>query len=248
MAGKYGPASAVFLIDGYDMLSNKLKGLRHKITALNSDTTGLGDSFEEHTPSGVKKVEISQDGAFFDTTTNRIHDAMSSKVPATPQADVRIACLAFAGQTIGNMFWGALGAFSMAYEVLNEGEGLTKANVDYVVTGQAELGTILQELEAKTADWNTGSAESYDGAASSSAGGVGYLQNTAGSGFTAFVGTFIDSSDDTTFGTLLAMTGSVAEPRAERKTVSGTVERYLAFDGNVTGTGTITVWAGFARL
>lgn len=83
--------------------------------------------------------------------------------------------------------------------------------------------------------------------ANSSGGGVGYLQNTAGSGFTNFVGTIQDSPDDITYAALVTFADSVADPQAQRIEVSGTVDRYLSFNGNVTGAGTITVFSGFAR-
>jgi hypothetical protein len=78
-------------------------------------------------------------------------------------------------------------------------------------------------------------------------GGAGYLEVTASTGFTNFVGKIKHSSDDSTYADLITFTDNVSAPFAERKTVSGTVHRYLAFDGDVTGTGSITAWAGFAR-
>ena len=44
------------------------------------------------------------------------------------------------------------------------------------------------------------------------------------------------------------MTDNVSDPFAERKTVAGTIDRYVVIDGNVTGSGSITVFAGLARL
>ena len=78
-------------------------------------------------------------------------------------------------------------------------------------------------------------------------GGVGYLQVTAGSGFTNFVGKVRDSPDDSTWADLLSFTDDVTDPFAERVTAAGVVDRYLAFDGNVTGAGTITAFCGFSR-
>ena len=68
----------------------------------------------------------------------------------------------------------------------------------------------------------------------------------AATGFSAFVGTIQHSADDISFASLIDFTDLTAVG-AERKTVSGTVNRYLAFSGNVTGSGSITVFAGFAR-
>lgn len=244
-AGKFGPSSSLLLLDGYNILSNKATSMRHKIIALTSDTTGLGDTFEEHAPTGIRRLEVVQDGAFFDTTALYSHAAFSGSVPTSAQQAVRVMCMAFSGNTIGYDFYGVSGAYSNSYEVLNEGSDLTKVNVEYVCTGAGDAnGKILQVLEAKTADWNQASV---DNSASSANGGSGYIQCTAGSGFSNFEGKIQHSADDASWADLITFTASVADPYAERKTVTGTVNRYLRFTGNVTGSGTITVFAGFSR-
>ncbi len=82
-------------------------------------------------------------------------------------------------------------------------------------------------------------------------GGVGYLQVLAGSGFTNFVGTVRHSVDNSVWADLVVFTDTEAVFNAkERKAtaaVTTVVRRYLAFKGDVTGVGTITVFAGFAR-
>jgi hypothetical protein len=79
------------------------------------------------------------------------------------------------------------------------------------------------------------------------AGGVGYLEVTACTGFTNFVGKLRDSADDTTYADLITFTDNVVAPFAQRSTVAGVVDRYVCFDGNVTGTGSITAFCGLAR-
>jgi hypothetical protein len=78
-------------------------------------------------------------------------------------------------------------------------------------------------------------------------GGAGYQQVSAFSGFTGFIGKIRSSADDVTYADLITFTNVTAAPAAERKTVTGTVDRYLCFDGDVTGAGSITPFAGFAR-
>jgi len=160
--GKFGPASALILVDGYDLTASKPGTMDVSDEAVTIETTGLGDSFREHTPTGLRQVEMSLAGALFDTTANRSHDAFSSFVPSTPQATARVICLGFAGQTIGSPFVGMQGAWTMDYKVLVEQNDLQRVNADYQITGQKDDGIILQELEAKTADWNTEAAESFD--------------------------------------------------------------------------------------
>jgi len=78
-------------------------------------------------------------------------------------------------------------------------------------------------------------------------GAAGYLQVPSVSGFTNFVGKIRDSDDDITYADLITFADNVSAPFAERKTVSGVVERYTAFDGDTTGAGSITAFCGLAR-
>jgi len=245
-AGKFGPASGILLLDGYNLLANKVTGLREKASSQLTDTTGIGDTFEEQTPTGLTTLEVAQEGGFFDTSTTGSHAAFNASVPTSPQATVRTLCVGFAGQTTGYPFTGFEGAYEQDYSVTAEMGNLQKADVTYTMTGARSAGLILQPLATKTADWNTEST-SVDNAASSAAGGVGFMQCTAASGFSAFVGSITHSTDDTTFASLIAFTDNVTSPYAERKEVSGTVNRYLAFSGNVTGSGSITIFCGFSR-
>jgi hypothetical protein len=107
---------------------------------------------------------------------------------------------------------------------------------------------IVQNLVAKTADWNTKTLGTVvDSGAGSSSGGAGYLEVTAMSGFTGFVGKIRDSPDDVTYADLVTFSNVTAGPAAERVAVAGSVDRYLSFNGDVTGTGSITPFVGFAR-
>jgi len=245
-AGKFGPASGILLVDGYNILSNKVTGLTEKATSELTDTTGLGDTAYETAPVGMTTMEVTQDGAFFDTTALYSHAAFSASVPTTPQTAARIMCVGFAGQTTGYPFTGCEGTYSDSYEVVAELGNLQKANVSYAMTGTRSAGLILQPLAAKTDSWDTTSSP-VDNAASSSAGGVGFIQCTAASGFSGFVGKVRHSADDSTYADLLLFTDNVSAPFAERVTVSGTVNRYLSFTGLISGTGSITIFAGFAR-
>ena len=227
---KFGSQSVLFFVDGYNLISNKLKALRYKHSAMQERTDGLGDAWEESTPTGLSSAELAQDGAFFDTTLNRIHTAMSGAVVTTPASTARVICLAMAGNTLGQGMVGFEGAFTTSYEVLAEIGKLTKANVSYAIRGALDHGTILQELATKTEDWNN---TSVDGSAASSSGGVGYLQVTES--FGAFTGKIQHSSDNVAWTDLITFTTVTSSPRAERKTVSGTVNRYLRFIGTVWG-------------
>jgi len=230
MPGKYGGQSALFLVDGYNLLAAKLKSLTFKREALQERSDGLGDSAEAHTPTGMTKITLSQDGGFWDTAIGSIHQAMVNSVPTTPQASVRIVCLGFAGQVLGNLFYGLQGAFSNVYDVLGTVGSLTKANAGYTVTGRVDEGVILQPLELQDDDW-TGT--SVDNGSATTAGGVGYLQIVQPS-FGSVIGRIQHSTDNSTWTTLLTFTTASA-PSAQRVEVGGTIHRYLRFQGQTFG-------------
>ena len=134
--GKYGGQSfSVLLIDGYNLLAAKLKGFTHKIESKLESSTGLGDSWEEHTPTGMRAASLTQDGAFFDDTTSGMHDALNAS-----QATSRVMVFAYAGNTIGRPFVGTQGVYGMTYDVLGAVGELTKANVSYQVSGAVDRG------------------------------------------------------------------------------------------------------------
>ena len=325
MADRYGPKSVFALVDGYNLVTNKIQELRRKVTSVLERTDGLGDMWEEHTPTGQLRGEFAQEGGFFDTSAGASHGAFKDSIADNPQASGRITCFGFSGNSVGNDFDGFEGVLQMDYEILAQRGALQKANAAFQVTGRHDAGKILQVLAKKTADWNTQS-DSLDytddpeqravGIASSSVanpsvittdvphgladgqralisghsgstpdindeyvatvispttfsipvdvtvggtggslvqanslqGGVGYLQITQLDGFTGFVGKIQNSTDDTVYTDLITFDDVTSAPTAQRKVISGTVGRYLAFQGDVTGTGSITVFCGFARF
>lgn len=85
-------------------------------------------------------------------------------------------------------------------------------------------------------------------AADSSNGAVGYQQISDLSGFTGFIGKIRHSTNDTTYFDLITFANVTTARAAERKTVAGVINRYLSYDGDVTGSGTLTPFVGLARL
>lgn len=83
---------------------------------------------------------------------------------------------------------------------------------------------------------------------STSAGSAGYQHVSALSGFSGFVGKIQHSTDASAWSDLVTFANVTSAPAAERKTSAGTVSNYLRFVGDVTGSGSITVFAGLARL
>lgn len=243
MAGKFGSASAYVLVDGYNLSASKLKGFSYKVAAEHDDTTGLGDTFKNSLPTGVSVLTVKQEGGFFDTSTNGGHTALKG-VTTSPQATPRVLVVGYAGQTIGESYMGAEGVYAQAYEVISEGSKLTKANAEYAVSGQVDRGVLLHVLEAETADED---GASVNNAASSASGGAGVVQVTALSGFTSVVFKIQHAPDNSTWADLITFTTVTAAPAAERKTVAGTVDQYLRYVLDVTGSGSVTFLVGFAR-
>lgn len=156
MAGKLGSSSfAVLLADGYDILAAKLQGFNWKFTALTERVDGLGDTWQSNSPTGVSRAEITQTGAFFDDTTNRIHDAFKASTDV-----VRILCWAPATNVIGKAFAAVRGAMGSTYAVIGQIGNLTKADVTYTVDGQLDRGVIVMNQAAQTTNW-TGTTVDY---------------------------------------------------------------------------------------
>ena len=236
----YGQSSVGFvLVGGYNLLTYTTDLSPIDTEALFEQSDSLGDSWVEFLPVGMQKAYFTIKGWYDDAA------ASIAGIVATGTSTERVVCIAHEGNTIGKKFIGFQGSYSAKFRRILTRAGLHKVDVPQVVSGAQEDGVILQELEAKTGDWDTDS-ESVDNAASSANGGSGYLQVTAFSGFSGAVIKIRHSADDSTYADLITFT-TVTALGAERKTVSGTVDRHLLISGDVTGSGSITLMAGFAR-
>jgi len=174
--GKWGSASAWFLCDGYNMVANKLQALRYRAEAVTEPTHGIGDTWEEHTPAGMGRAELVQEGAFFDSSTSGglVHQMYSSNVALATTSAERIVCLGMSAKTSGNDFVGLEGVFNTEYEVLAQNGKLTRANATYVVDGALEHGTII-----RTDDSSSTATFYLDDVAATTGGGAAYVQVTA---------------------------------------------------------------------
>lgn len=79
-------------------------------------------------------------------------------------------------------------------------------------------------------------------------GAAGYQQVEAASGFTNYVGKLRHSTDDSTYADKIDFADNVSAPYAERVTATGTIHRFTLHDGDVTGSGSVTVFSGLCRL
>lgn len=242
---KYGSDDAFILVDGYDLTGFSTELTDTKEAQL-EETHTLGDAWVENAYVGVKSANIQQ-SAFYDDAALATSAALVSSVGST-----RVLSYGIEGNAIGKKMVCYQGAVQTnVSRVATRGE-LHKVNVQYQGSGQVSETIILHELSTETADGDT-EAESYDGSAQSSAGGVAFLQVTALTlgGYDDVTITVIDDADNSgSFGSLVAFTDVSTAPTAQRVTVAGTVERYLAVSWTFNGTGSdpsISFIVGFER-
>ncbi len=134
--------------------------------------------------------------------------------------------------------------------------GLTSADIIYISGESGSTPTINGQRVATVTGANTftvpvsaspgGTGGSFI-RANSSGGASGYQQVTAFSGFTGYVGKLRDSPDNVTYADLLTFANVTSAPNAQRVTVAGVVDRYVSHDGDITGSGSVTVFSGVAR-
>jgi hypothetical protein len=232
----YGSSSfAVFLVDGFSLLAAKLQGVHHKVEAVQQKSDGLGDSWDESTPTGKRKATLAQNDAFFDDSVDNIHDAWRPQVQRTElnvySPAARVACVAWAGNVIGRLFIGGT-LFTLAYEVLCKLGKLTNADASYSVSGQVNEGVILQEWATRGDDWDTATeGHSVDNAAATTTGGVGYLQVSDFAGPASLAVKIQHASDGggagATWVDLVTFVAIAGAPSAQRIVVAGTVNRWL---------------------
>jgi hypothetical protein len=161
MAGRYGSKSVVFLVDQFNMLAQKFQDIHHKITIETEPTGGCGDSWPEHSPTGMRSAELGFTGGFFDTSAGNSYAALKD-VPADPNGITRVASVGFSGDTIGKPFIGLESNVQTEFEILGSVGKLTRANASVVVSGKSEDGVILHALTAETSAGNTEGASSVD--------------------------------------------------------------------------------------
>lgn len=240
---KRGPSDAWLIDSGYEV-GSYCTDFTADVEALFEESQTLGDSWKEKLPVGMRQAQISGT-AYYDDANDASDEALMTVTSNTE----RVVMFGMAGQTVGVRATGIEGAYVGKYNRKPVRNELHKATFELSLSGAVNEGIILQELEDKTADWNTEGADSVDNGASSAGGGVAYQAVTSMSGFTGFVGKIRHSSDDVTYADLTGGTFSnvTAAPSCLRLAPSVTVNRHLAYDGNVTGTGTIRVCVVFSR-
>jgi hypothetical protein len=136
MAGKYGPASVtVTLEDGpggtaRNLQNFILEGISVKTSSLTADTTALGDSFEEHTPVGVRRVEPITLTCIWDTTGTTGTHVIFNAVDDGPQDDTRELVVVF-----GDSKTFTVGTRLTSYEVIAQNGNIQTCVAELLPTG-----------------------------------------------------------------------------------------------------------------
>jgi hypothetical protein len=215
-----------FYVGGYD-LSGDVGSLENAGSPrATQDVTGIGQSaMDRLLMLGTGEIGFK---SFFNDAALQEHVILS----ALPTTDTQVVYAK--GQAIGDVC-AMLVAKQINYDASRNADG----SLEFAITASSTSGLPLEwGVMLSAADdthGSAGSSGSLDGSASSSAGAVGYLQiidiNTGTPTFK-----IEDSANNSDWAALItfAAVANGAEPSFERKTVSGTVNRYL----RVTSTGT----------
>jgi hypothetical protein len=224
-----GPAQAFIFVGGYNV-SGYTYTLTQTVESLMEETHGLGDSAEEYLPVGIARTTLEASGGLWDDT--ELDPAFVGK------GETEQLVLTGPDSAIGGACSLLNGVYASAYNRIAARDGLTKANATYTVSGTNQIGVVLHGITSETTAGDTESS-SVDNGASSASGATCDLHVPALTlgGYTNCIVTVRDSTDDITFGDLVAFTAVTTSPTAERKTVAGPIERYCAMKWEWTGAG-----------
>lgn len=251
---------ASLLVDGRDILGTVTQ-LNDKQFALTEETHALGDAYVEHSFTGVRRAEITQEG-FYDDAANSAHAALGQHTTGStvlgPGNSTRVLTYQAEGTATGANFKG-MTAVQIDYAVEPGRAVFHKAKATYWSNGRFDQGKVLQTFRATAGtSAEVGAAvqrvDASGGAVTTSTtgGGAGYFQMSAFTSAalaTAVQSRIQHSSDNITYADLITFTSATAAPFAQRATVSGGVEAYLRANTSYQGgaSATITAFWGFAR-
>lgn len=202
-----------------------------------ADVTTLADTAKAAIP-GLASGKVAFKGLFDPTP-----DAAAATLLAN--ATNAVVQVAPAGFALGNPVY-ACQAVTTDYQIGSAVGDAVNADFSVVSNGNLDYGYALHDLTAETA---TGNGAAFDGGASSSNGGVAYLNVTAVSGAGASATVVVQGSSNGTSGWAAVATFTAATSTgAQRVAVSGSVARYLRATWTVAGsTPSITFTVSFAR-
>ena len=228
----YGPSNAFLFVTGAELSGytfDMSEGQEHAV----QPSHGLGDTMEESLPVGIMKTILETGNGFYDESVGNINAAYQS-MGATRQ----LACYGFAGKTLGKDAIIIDGTYANQWKRTATRDGITLGKATHTVDGRRWQGKIVHPATAVTADGNTQSTP-VDNAASSASGGVADLHVAALTlgGYTSVTVKVRHSADNVTYADLCTFTVVTAIGFAERQTIAGTINRYLAISYEFNGAG-----------
>ena len=236
MTKKSSADISFLLIGGRSVLSSGLTVINESRESKLEEITALGDTDDKWGAVGQKTWEMAQEG-FFDDATDKWHDALEA-------ADPQVLIYAPEGNAIGDRAV-AFSGVRTVYNVLPARGAFHKAKATYKADAGPAYGQtkIAAPLATKTED---GEVIAYNWTDPSTKGGEVHLAVSALTlGAATNLTVAIEHSiDNVTWNTLAIFTAVTTAPKAERKTVTGTIRQYTrvswVFAGGVGGGTTAT--------
>lgn len=238
MGFTHGKKARLFA-NGFDLTSFlKRVGTAARVDV--ADVTALGATAKSYLV-GEQDATLHAEGMFDEasaTTADKIDDVLKAALGTDPDVDFTYLP---EGDVQGNRGVGVSG-HETSYEI-------TAAIGDAVMVSmdaQSDVGAEnLRVHHVLQAEGGAGSSAAVDNAASSAAGGVGYLQACAAGPIAAVTAKIRHSSDDITYVDLITFTAFTVRAH-ERKTVAGTVNRFTK--GNWSVASAIPFHLAFGRF
>jgi hypothetical protein len=231
---KHGPVNSFLLVGGLNV-SGQTFGLEENIEESFSDGRGLGVAWGTQLPNGVATITLETQPGLYDDDAAAAIGALTAY--QEKGATTQLSCWGVEGSALGAEVTMLNGDYASKWIRIASKDNLHLAHAEHTLSGAALIGEVIHGLTAESADGDT-EAASLDNSASSASGATCDLHVPALTlaGYTDVVIKVRDSSDDIAFGDLVTFT-AVTAVGAERKTVSGTIERYVAMSWAWTGAG-----------
>lgn len=230
-------------IGGIDLAALLTDAFPLKVSALLDDTTGFTVQWPVIRNTGMSQASLSLKG-LFDDAVNGVNAVCQGK-EGTQQV------LAFGvGNALGDPAYAAAGGFTNDYAIDGALKKMTRAGSGLTISGQVDTGIILYPKTVKSTAW-TGTAVDNGASSANGAGATLSVDETlALGGYTNWIVKVQHSVNNSTWADLITFTALTAGQTAERKTVTGTVNRYTRVVGSLTGSGSapsVTPAVVFAR-
>ena len=227
MAFSHGK-SAVIYTNGYN-LTGYLKQFSASGSADVAETTVFGAQSKSYI-AGQKDASLSAEG-LFDGSADAVDQVLNAALGAS--SDSIWTWFPAGAAAVGDDGYG-FSAIETGYEISSPVGDVVSVTAEAQSNTGLERVDLLHVLAARTVD---GTGTALDNTASSSNGAAAYLQVTAAAGTTPSITVKVQhSSDNVAWTDLITFDAVTAANKAQRKAVTGTVNRYVRVTWTITGT------------